>query len=78
MPLSITSTKYGRLVQHLHISAMKAGSSKITKGRLPPETLELIRQLRIAAVMVKAAEARRELRKVLLTPTVASPISNPR
>ena len=36
--------EYDRLVQHLHDSARKAESLKVTKGRLSPETLELIRQ----------------------------------
>ncbi|VDM58326.1 unnamed protein product [Angiostrongylus costaricensis] len=36
--------EYDRLNQHLHVSAMKAESSKVTKRRLSPETLELIRQ----------------------------------
>ncbi|KAE9412758.1 hypothetical protein Angca_008712, partial [Angiostrongylus cantonensis] len=36
--------KYDRLIEHLHASAMKAESSKVTKRRLSPETLELIRR----------------------------------
>ncbi|KAE9412472.1 hypothetical protein Angca_003828, partial [Angiostrongylus cantonensis] len=36
--------EYDRLIQHLHVSAMKAESSKVTKRRLSPETLELTRQ----------------------------------
>uniref|UniRef100_A0A0K0CYJ2 SAM domain-containing protein n=1 Tax=Angiostrongylus cantonensis TaxID=6313 RepID=A0A0K0CYJ2_ANGCA len=33
-----------RLIQHLHVSAMKVESSKVTKIGLSPETLKLIRQ----------------------------------
>uniref|UniRef100_A0A158P7X9 Histidine ammonia-lyase n=1 Tax=Angiostrongylus cantonensis TaxID=6313 RepID=A0A158P7X9_ANGCA len=40
--------EYDRLIQHLHVSAMKAESSKVTKRRLSPETQELIRQRGIA------------------------------
>uniref|UniRef100_A0A158P944 Endo/exonuclease/phosphatase domain-containing protein n=1 Tax=Angiostrongylus cantonensis TaxID=6313 RepID=A0A158P944_ANGCA len=40
--------EYDRLIEHLHVSAMKAESSKVTKRRLSPETLELIRQRGIA------------------------------
>ncbi|VDM59681.1 unnamed protein product [Angiostrongylus costaricensis] len=40
--------EYDRLTQHLHVSAMKAESSKVTKRRLYPETLKLIRQRGIA------------------------------
>ncbi|KAE9414302.1 hypothetical protein Angca_008528, partial [Angiostrongylus cantonensis] len=40
--------EYDRLIEHLHVSAMEAESSKVTKRRLSPETLELIRQRRIA------------------------------
>ncbi|KAE9418521.1 hypothetical protein Angca_003439, partial [Angiostrongylus cantonensis] len=36
--------EHDRLIEHLHVSAMKAESSKVTKRRLSPETLELIRQ----------------------------------
>ncbi|KAK6764697.1 hypothetical protein RB195_024864 [Necator americanus] len=36
--------EYDRLVEHLHDCAKKAESFKTTKGRLSPETLELIRQ----------------------------------
>ncbi|KAE9412465.1 hypothetical protein Angca_007132, partial [Angiostrongylus cantonensis] len=36
--------EYDRLIQHLHVSAMKAKSSKVTKRRLAPKTLVLIRQ----------------------------------
>ncbi|PIO69970.1 hypothetical protein TELCIR_08190 [Teladorsagia circumcincta] len=35
---------YYRLVEHLHDSGTKAESLEVTKGRLSPETLELIRQ----------------------------------
>ncbi|VDM64586.1 unnamed protein product [Angiostrongylus costaricensis] len=34
--------EYDRLIQHLHVSAVKAESSTSTKRRLSPETLELI------------------------------------
>uniref|UniRef100_A0A0K0D8I8 Uncharacterized protein n=1 Tax=Angiostrongylus cantonensis TaxID=6313 RepID=A0A0K0D8I8_ANGCA len=34
-----TNEEYDRLTQHLHVSAMKAESSKLTKRRLSPETL---------------------------------------
>uniref|UniRef100_A0A0K0DKD4 Reverse transcriptase domain-containing protein n=1 Tax=Angiostrongylus cantonensis TaxID=6313 RepID=A0A0K0DKD4_ANGCA len=40
--------EYDRLIQHLHVSAMKAESSKVTKRRLSPKTIELIRQHGIA------------------------------
>ncbi|VDM55729.1 unnamed protein product [Angiostrongylus costaricensis] len=42
--------EYDRLIQHLHIGAVKAESSKVprSKKRLSPETLELIRQRGIA------------------------------
>ncbi|KAE9412281.1 hypothetical protein Angca_007165, partial [Angiostrongylus cantonensis] len=40
--------EYDRLVEHFDVSAMKAESSKVTKRRLSPETLELIRQRGIA------------------------------
>uniref|UniRef100_A0A0K0CTD2 Endo/exonuclease/phosphatase domain-containing protein n=1 Tax=Angiostrongylus cantonensis TaxID=6313 RepID=A0A0K0CTD2_ANGCA len=40
--------EYDRLIQHLHVSAMKGESSKVTKRRLSPETLELIRQRGLA------------------------------
>ena len=36
--------EYHRLVEHLHDSGRKAESLEVTKGRLSPETLELIRQ----------------------------------
>uniref|UniRef100_A0A0K0D7Q8 Uncharacterized protein n=1 Tax=Angiostrongylus cantonensis TaxID=6313 RepID=A0A0K0D7Q8_ANGCA len=36
--------EYDQLIQHLHVSAMKAERSKVTKRRLSPETLELIHQ----------------------------------
>uniref|UniRef100_A0A158PAX2 Endo/exonuclease/phosphatase domain-containing protein n=1 Tax=Angiostrongylus cantonensis TaxID=6313 RepID=A0A158PAX2_ANGCA len=39
---------YDRLIQHLHFSAMKAESSKVTKKRLSSETLELMRQRGLA------------------------------
>uniref|UniRef100_A0A0K0DQT5 Uncharacterized protein n=1 Tax=Angiostrongylus cantonensis TaxID=6313 RepID=A0A0K0DQT5_ANGCA len=39
--------EYDWLIEHLHVSAMKAQSSKVTKRCLSPETLELIRQRRI-------------------------------
>ncbi|VDM64785.1 unnamed protein product [Angiostrongylus costaricensis] len=39
---------YDRVTQHLHISAMKAESAKVTKRRLSPEALERIRQYGIA------------------------------
>ncbi|KAJ1359224.1 hypothetical protein KIN20_017912 [Parelaphostrongylus tenuis] len=38
----------GRLVEYLHVSAIKAESPKVTKRRLSPQTLELIRQRGIA------------------------------
>uniref|UniRef100_A0A0K0D222 Endo/exonuclease/phosphatase domain-containing protein n=1 Tax=Angiostrongylus cantonensis TaxID=6313 RepID=A0A0K0D222_ANGCA len=34
--------EYDWLIEHIHVSAMKAESSKITKRRLSPETLELV------------------------------------
>uniref|UniRef100_A0A0K0DKU1 Endo/exonuclease/phosphatase domain-containing protein n=1 Tax=Angiostrongylus cantonensis TaxID=6313 RepID=A0A0K0DKU1_ANGCA len=37
-----------KLTEHLHVSTMKGESSKVTKRRLSPETVELIRQLVIA------------------------------
>ncbi|KAE9413939.1 hypothetical protein Angca_006889, partial [Angiostrongylus cantonensis] len=40
--------EYDRLIQHLHVSVMKAESLKATKRRLSPEPLELIRQRGIA------------------------------
>ena len=40
--------EYNRLVEHLHDCAKKAESFKVTKRRLSPETLELIRQRGIA------------------------------
>uniref|UniRef100_A0A0K0CST6 HNH endonuclease n=1 Tax=Angiostrongylus cantonensis TaxID=6313 RepID=A0A0K0CST6_ANGCA len=40
--------EYDRLIQHLHASAIKAECSIVTKRRLFPETLELIRQRGIA------------------------------
>ena len=40
--------EYNRLIQHLHVSAKSAECSKLTKRRLSPETLELIRQRGIA------------------------------
>ncbi|KAE9415670.1 hypothetical protein Angca_000463, partial [Angiostrongylus cantonensis] len=39
-----------QLIQYLHVSAMKAESSKVTKRRLSPEIVELIRQRGIALV----------------------------
>ncbi|VDM60251.1 unnamed protein product [Angiostrongylus costaricensis] len=39
-----TDEEYDRLIQHLLDSAVKTQSSKVTKRRLSPETLELIRQ----------------------------------
>uniref|UniRef100_A0A0K0D4M5 Transposase n=1 Tax=Angiostrongylus cantonensis TaxID=6313 RepID=A0A0K0D4M5_ANGCA len=40
--------QYDRPIQHLHVNDMKVESSKVTKRRLFPETLELIRQRGIA------------------------------
>ncbi|VDM58334.1 unnamed protein product [Angiostrongylus costaricensis] len=40
--------EYDRLRQYLHVSAMKAHGSELTKRRLSPETLELMRQRGIA------------------------------
>ncbi|VDM56859.1 unnamed protein product [Angiostrongylus costaricensis] len=40
--------EYDRLIQHLHVSAMKAERLKVTKRRLSPETLAQIRQRGIA------------------------------
>ncbi|KAE9415083.1 hypothetical protein Angca_003559, partial [Angiostrongylus cantonensis] len=40
--------EYDRLIEHLQASAMKAESSKVSKRRLSPETLELIRQRGLA------------------------------
>ncbi|KAE9421150.1 hypothetical protein Angca_008094 [Angiostrongylus cantonensis] len=40
--------EYDRLIRHVHVSAMKAGSSKATNRRLSPETHEMIRQRGIA------------------------------
>uniref|UniRef100_A0A0K0DM47 Endo/exonuclease/phosphatase domain-containing protein n=1 Tax=Angiostrongylus cantonensis TaxID=6313 RepID=A0A0K0DM47_ANGCA len=40
--------EYDRLIEHLHVSAIKAKSSKVTKKRLSPKTFELIRQRGIA------------------------------
>uniref|UniRef100_A0A0K0CZ71 Transposase n=1 Tax=Angiostrongylus cantonensis TaxID=6313 RepID=A0A0K0CZ71_ANGCA len=40
--------EYDRLIEHLHVSTMKAESSKVTKRRLSPETLELTHQRGIA------------------------------
>ncbi|VDM51639.1 unnamed protein product [Angiostrongylus costaricensis] len=40
--------EYYRFIQHLHVSAMKAESSEVTKKRLFPGTLDLIRQRGIA------------------------------
>ena len=40
--------KYDWLIQHLHVSAIRAECSKATKRRLSPGTLELIRQRGIA------------------------------
>ncbi|KAJ1362154.1 hypothetical protein KIN20_021587 [Parelaphostrongylus tenuis] len=36
--------EYDRLVEYLYVSAIKAESPKVTKRRLSPQTLELIRQ----------------------------------
>uniref|UniRef100_A0A0K0DPY3 DNTTIP1_dimer domain-containing protein n=1 Tax=Angiostrongylus cantonensis TaxID=6313 RepID=A0A0K0DPY3_ANGCA len=36
--------EYDRLIEHLHVSAVKAESPKVTNRRLFPETLELIHQ----------------------------------
>uniref|UniRef100_A0A0K0DPN1 PHM7_cyt domain-containing protein n=1 Tax=Angiostrongylus cantonensis TaxID=6313 RepID=A0A0K0DPN1_ANGCA len=43
-----------RLIQHLHVSAMKAESSKVTKRSLPQKTIQLIRQ----RVIARAADKR--------------------
>ncbi|VDM64866.1 unnamed protein product [Angiostrongylus costaricensis] len=40
--------EYDRLIQHLHVSAMKDESSKVTKRRLYPERPDLMRQRGIA------------------------------
>uniref|UniRef100_A0A0K0DBT1 Craniofacial development protein 2-like n=1 Tax=Angiostrongylus cantonensis TaxID=6313 RepID=A0A0K0DBT1_ANGCA len=40
--------EYDRLIEHLHVSAVNAESSKVTKRRLSPEPLELTRQRGIA------------------------------
>ncbi|KAJ1355672.1 hypothetical protein KIN20_013166 [Parelaphostrongylus tenuis] len=40
--------EYDRLVEYLHVGAKKAESPKVTKRRLSPQTLELIRQRGIA------------------------------
>uniref|UniRef100_A0A0K0D5N9 Endo/exonuclease/phosphatase domain-containing protein n=1 Tax=Angiostrongylus cantonensis TaxID=6313 RepID=A0A0K0D5N9_ANGCA len=40
--------EYDRLIEHLHVSAIKAESSRVTKKRLSPKALELIRQRGIA------------------------------
>uniref|UniRef100_A0A0K0DHK5 Endo/exonuclease/phosphatase domain-containing protein n=1 Tax=Angiostrongylus cantonensis TaxID=6313 RepID=A0A0K0DHK5_ANGCA len=44
--------EYDRLIEHLHDSAVNAQSSKVTKRRLSPETLELIRQRGLASAAV--------------------------
>ncbi|VDM60516.1 unnamed protein product [Angiostrongylus costaricensis] len=46
--------EYDRLIRSLHVSAMKAESSKVTKRGLSPETLELIRQRGIAGAAATA------------------------
>uniref|UniRef100_A0A0K0D696 Uncharacterized protein n=1 Tax=Angiostrongylus cantonensis TaxID=6313 RepID=A0A0K0D696_ANGCA len=48
MPLSTTSTRNTISSLNITLCAMKAESSKVTERRLPPETLELIRQRGIA------------------------------
>uniref|UniRef100_A0A0K0DK06 Transposase n=1 Tax=Angiostrongylus cantonensis TaxID=6313 RepID=A0A0K0DK06_ANGCA len=55
--------EYDRLIQHLHVSAMKAKSSKVTKRHLSPRALELIRQRGIAR-----AAGNRELTSELTKP----------
>uniref|UniRef100_A0A0K0CXM0 Uncharacterized protein n=1 Tax=Angiostrongylus cantonensis TaxID=6313 RepID=A0A0K0CXM0_ANGCA len=60
--------EYNRLIQHLHVSAVKAESSKVTQKRLFPETQELIRQCRIARGADKSeltSELAKQCRKVI-------------
>ncbi|VDM64763.1 unnamed protein product [Angiostrongylus costaricensis] len=59
---------YDRLIQHLHFSAMKAESSKVTQRRFSPETLELIRQrgiVRAAGNREVASELQKQCKQAI-------------